>query len=146
MSITGWRAELRPRQRILFVLVQITGAIGGIGVFMNGVFPETSYAVHHAWAGVVFNGFAAALVMTPFALWRGDRVSAVIAGYCGLGLIAVILMFAFSGTHWVEWLPVSMFLAFPALLGWLMSGNGDPSSQTAVVSGGASAASTLSEI
>src|SRR6185437_1166291 len=83
------------QRRILFV-VRTLGSISGFGLFMNALFPENDYAPHHFWAGLIFNAFAAAMLLAPIALWRSDRFSLPIAVYCLLAFAMVIAMFIFS--------------------------------------------------
>ena len=78
------------------------------------------------WSGInrmvtcsYFNAFAVAMVLSPLALWK-DRSSLPIAYFCLLTFATMIGMFVFSGSHWVEWLPVTMFLAFPPFIGFLL--------------------------
>jgi hypothetical membrane protein len=117
ISLRDWTPSGSPVQNRVLLLVRILGGAGGVGLFMNAVFPENHYAMHHFWAGLVFNAFAASLILAPFALWRQDRSRIPLVIFCALGFCAVIVMFTFSGSHWIEWLPVVMLLAFPPFVG-----------------------------
>jgi hypothetical membrane protein len=120
ISAGVWRATGTLTQNRVLVLVQILGIAGGIGLFMNAVFPETNYAAHHFFAGVVFNGFAAAALLVPFALRRGDWVDRAVIAIAAIGIVAVIVMFTFPGSHWLEWPPAVMLLLFPPLVALLI--------------------------
>lgn len=104
-------------QNWLLWLVQGLGAIGGFALFMNAIYPEDVLPPHHFWAGVLFNSFGAAMLLAPVALWRQGHANLRLIAITALGSVAVILMFVFAGTHWVEWLPVTLFLLSPGLLG-----------------------------
>lgn len=117
ISLHPWRDTGSPLQNRLLFLVQALGVAGGVGLFMNAVYPENQLQLHHFWAGVVFNGFAAAMILAPFALHRG-KLHLGLTVVPLLGVVAVIVMFIFARTHWVEWLPVTLFLLSPSLLGF----------------------------
>ena len=117
VSLFPWRDTGTSRQNRLLVIVQIVGVGAGLALIMNAVYPETSYRAHHFWAGVVFNGVGLVMLLAPFALWRPGRPNLSLAVIPSLGAVAVILMFIFAGVHWVEWIPVSLFLLCPSLFG-----------------------------
>jgi hypothetical membrane protein len=118
VSLNRWRGTGSQRQNLLLTLVQLLGVFGGLGLFMNAVFPETNYALHHFFAGIVFNGFGAAVVLCPFSLWRRTGGNVVLTTTSLLTLVAVVLMFGFARDHWVEWVPTTLFLAMPILVGF----------------------------
>ncbi len=120
LNLSRWRQSGTQNQRRLLVIVQTLGAVSGLGLIMNAVFPENDYAPHHFWAGLIFNAFAAAMLLAPVALWRRDRSNLPIAGFCLLTFAAVILMFSFSASHWLEWLPVMMLLVFPPFIAFVL--------------------------
>jgi hypothetical membrane protein len=120
VSVGPWKEGGTRQQSRMLWLVQALGIAGGFGLVMNAVFPETDYALHHFFAGAVFNALGAATLLAPIALWRRDRSSRPIAAFCLLAAVAVIVMFIFPGSHWVEWLPVTMFLIFPSLIAYLV--------------------------
>jgi hypothetical membrane protein len=109
------RRDSRNQTRLLR-LVQALGIVGGFALVMNAVFPESQYAQHHFWAGLVFNSFAAAAVVAIPALWsRGGSNSSLIV-FNLVAFSAVILMFVFAPVHWMEWPPAVALLLFPLLL------------------------------
>jgi hypothetical membrane protein len=116
-TLGPWRASGTPWQNRVLTLVQVLGVIAGFGLLMNAVFPESNLQPHHFWAGVVFNSAGFAMLLSPFAFWRPGLRNLPISLVTGCGFVAVILMFAFSRSHWVEWLPVTVFLLSPGLLG-----------------------------
>jgi hypothetical membrane protein len=120
LSLGPWRQSGTQNQGRLLLIIQTLGIVSGFGLFMNAICPEDDYAPHHFWAGLIFNAFAAAMLLAPVALWRRDRSSVPIAVFCLLTFAAVIVMFIFSGSHWLEWLPVTMFLVFPSFVGFLL--------------------------
>jgi hypothetical membrane protein len=105
-----------PRHSFLR-LVRLLGAVGGVALFMNGIFPESEFALHHFWAGVVFNSFAAAAILAIPALWRPGRFNWGLSSFNVAAFAAVILMFVFAPVHWVEWVPAGFLLLFPLLVG-----------------------------
>jgi hypothetical membrane protein len=117
LSLGPWSASGTRTQNYLLRLAQTLGVVGGFAIFMMAFFPESEYTQHHFWAGLAFNAFAATALLAIPALWRADRSNAVVIGFNIVAFTTVILMFVFAPVHWVEWLPVSMFLLFPLLLG-----------------------------
>ncbi len=116
-SLGPWRSSGTVRQNRILLVVQVLGVFAGFGLLMNAVFPESNLSPHHFWAGVVFNSAGVAMLLSPFAFWRPglQNVPITMVTLCGCAL--VIVMFAFSKSHWVEWLPVTVFLLSPGLLG-----------------------------
>lgn len=104
------------RNRLL-LLIQGFGVVGGFGLVMNAVYPENQLSMHHLWAGVVFNGFGAAMLLSPLALWRPGRSNISLVGFAAVVCAALLVMFVFAGTHWLEWPPIVLFLLSPCLLG-----------------------------
>ena len=118
VSLKPWhRTGTRAQNRLLMV-VQGLGIVGGVALVMNAVFPENHYGQHHFWAGVLFNSLGAALFLASFALRRRERPNLGLSGVTALASAAVIVMFVFARTHWVEWVPVMLFLISPVLLGF----------------------------
>lgn len=115
-SIGRWRASGTDMQRWVLLVVQALGVVGGVGLFMNAVFPETSYSQHHFWAGLLFNAFAATSLVSIPALVRPGRPHRTLIAFNVAAFAAVIFMFVFASVHWVEWLPAAMFLALPYVL------------------------------
>jgi hypothetical membrane protein len=121
ISLNSGRAAGAPTERRIWLLVRISGIAGGVGLLMNGIFPETQYAMHHFWAGVIFNSFAACAVLTPFALWSRVASRTLLAAFCVIALLAVMAMFAFPSRHWLEWPAATMLLAYPSFIAVLLT-------------------------
>lgn len=117
VSVASWRATGTVAQNRMLLLVQALGVAGGFGLVMNAVYPENQMTLHHFWAGVVFNALGAAMLLSPLAFWRRGHPNLRLAGMTLLGTAAVLLMYTFARTHWLEWLPVGLFLLAPPLLG-----------------------------
>lgn len=114
-----WRASGTHTQNRFLLLVQVLGVLGGLGLFMNAVFPENQLTMHHFWAGLLFNCFAAAAPLSIPALWRTGPWNGGLIALGIMGFASVIVMFVFASVHWVEWIPISMFVLFPLLLSGL---------------------------
>jgi hypothetical membrane protein len=117
VSLRAWRTTGTRGQNLLLTVVQGLGILGGIALFMNAIFPETEYAQHHFWAGMLFNAFAATALLAIPALRRPGFSSSHLIAFNLAAFMAVVLMFVFAPVHWVEWLPAGMFLVFPTVLG-----------------------------
>ncbi|GAC1512468.1 MAG: hypothetical protein NVS2B16_15440 [Chloroflexota bacterium] len=118
VTLTPWRRTGTCLQNRLLMLVQALGVIGGFALVMNAVYPENQFQAHHFWAGVLFNCLGSALFLASFALRRRDRPNRSLTGVTMLAAVAVVVMFIFARTHWVEWVPVTLFLISPCLLGF----------------------------
>ena len=116
-TLGSWRATGSRVQKWLLSLVQILGVVAGFGLFMTAIFPKSNLPPHHFWAGVVFNGFGAGMLLVPFALWRPGMRNLPVTFLTLSVFLAVIIMFVFSAYHSVEWVPVIMFLLSPGFLG-----------------------------
>ncbi len=116
INLGRWHVSGTRGQNRLLLLLQLVGMIGGLGLFLNAIFPESQYVPHHIVAGLAFNCFAAAALIAIPALWRAGLWNLALIGLDIVGFIGVILMFVFSSVHWVEWVPVGMFILFPFLL------------------------------
>lgn len=117
-SLTHWRQTGTEAQNRFLLSAQVLGVAGGFGLVMNAVYPEDQLAVHHIWAGVVFNCLGLSLLLSPFALWRRGHQNLTTSGVALIGSAAVVVMFVFARDHWVEWLPVTVFLIAPGVLGF----------------------------
>lgn len=115
-TLTPWNRTGRPGWNRVFFAVRLLGVVGGIALFMNAVFPENDYALHHFWAGLVFNSFAAAALLAVPLLWKRGRANLGLVAFNVGAVIAVVLMFVFAPVHWMEWPPAAFLLLFPLVL------------------------------
>ncbi|GEM_PF-5887036 len=119
VALAGLRSGVSRWSGASLRLLQVLGIAGGMGLLMNGVFPETDHSIHHFWAGLVFNGLAAGMLIAPVAFWQPNNKGRLLLSFCLLGCSSVILMFLFASRHWLEWPPAVMLFLFPPLLGLL---------------------------
>lgn len=121
ISLNTGPAAGPPIEKRIWLMVRVSGVVGGVGLLMNGIFPETQYAMHHFWAGVVFNSFAACAILTPFALWSRAASRTLLSAFCVISLLAVMAMFAFPSSHWLEWPAATMLLAYPSVIAVMLT-------------------------
>lgn len=118
LSINPWRLTGSRVQNRLLSVVQALGVAGGFGLVMNAVYPENHLHLHYIWSGVVFNCLGAAMLLSPFAFRRRDRSSLGLTTIAALSVAGLLAMFVFARVHWVEWLPVTMLLVSPIVMGF----------------------------
>ena len=58
------------------------------------------------------------MLLAPFAFWRRDRSNVGLITISSLAVAALLAMFVFARVHWVEWVPVTVLLISPILLGF----------------------------
>jgi hypothetical membrane protein len=118
LSLAPWKETGSRWQNRALLLVQVLGIVAGFALIMNAIFPENLLPAHHFFAGVVFNGIGAAMLVAPFAFRRRGRWDLGLTWLPILAVLAVLLMFVFASNHVMEWVPSSLFLLSSAMLGF----------------------------
>lgn len=117
LSLGAWKRSGTRIQNRMLLAVQTLGVAGGVALVMNAVYPETQLHIHQFWSGVLFNSLGGAMLIAPVALWRRQHPNVRLLSLSLLVAAAVVIMFVFARDHWVEWVPVTLFLVSPTLLG-----------------------------
>lgn len=118
LSISPWRFSGTQRQNQALRWVQIFGVVGGFGLIMNAVYPENQLQLHHFWSWIVFNGLGFAMFLSPFAFWRRGPANISVTVISILVVVTLLVMIPFAHVHWVEWVPITLLLISPAVVGF----------------------------
>lgn len=118
-SLTPWRTTGSSIQKWLLLAVQVTGAVAAVSLVMSAVYTEDQFAAHQFWSRLISGGFALAMFMTPFALHRAGRSSAVLIAVAATGYASIVAWFIFDGAHWLEWPSIALILVFICWVGWM---------------------------
>ena len=119
LSLTPWRATGSRIQNWLLLAVQVTGVVAAISLVMSAVYTEDQFAAHQFWSRFISGGFAAALFVSPFALRRAGRSSAILIAVAVTGYLSIVARLVFDAAHWLEWPSLALILGFVGWVGWM---------------------------
>ncbi len=119
LSLTPWRTTGSRIQNWLLLAVQVTGAVAAVSLVMSAVYTEDQFEAHQFWSRLVSGGFAMAMFMTPFALRRAGRSSAILIAVAATGYVSIVARFIFDSAHWIEWPSIALILVFVCWVGWM---------------------------
>jgi hypothetical protein len=125
VSLTPWRTSGSKIQNGLLLGVQVSGAIAAVSLVMSAVYTEDQFTAHQFWSRLISGGFAVAMFMSPFALRRPGRSSAILIAVAAAGYGAMVARFIFEAAHWIEWPSVALILVFVFWIG-LMTATRNP--------------------
>ena len=98
--------------RIFFSLSQGFGVIAALALIMTGVFSEGAHASHSFWSAVLYISFGTAVFFCGWAFLYLPRFSRSLT-YLAFAITVINwVMSAFSKTHFLEWIVVTLMLVF----------------------------------
>lgn len=131
VSLVTWRATGSRVKNWLLVGVQVTGLIAAVSLVMSAIYTEDQFTAHQFWSRFISAGFAAAMFMTPFALHRAGRGSAILIAVAAAGYLSIVARLIFDAAHWLEWPSLALILVFVCWVGRMsVSGDRGPSVET----------------
>jgi Protein of unknown function (DUF998) len=117
VSLFTWRATGGKVQNWLLLAVQVTGLIAAASLVMSAVYTEDQFAAHQFWSRLISGGFALVLFVSPFALHRSGRNSAVLIAIGVAGYASIVARFVFESAHWIEWPSIGLILVYVTWVG-----------------------------